>query len=94
MSTDILREGFEVWVKAYAEERDYQYPHLLLSRDPITGDYQTTWVDSAWIGWKASRAAIVIALPEEDDVGDTGQRMVMDSEEVRAAIQSVGVSVC
>jgi len=64
------------------------------SHGVFMGGYTPEEEAAARAAWKASRAAIVIALPEEDDVGDTAPRLVMDSEEVRQAIKLVGVSFC
>lgn len=49
---EIMREAFEEWVKEKAQEHGYKYMELVLRRD---GDgYASTWVDSAWMGWKAA----------------------------------------
>jgi hypothetical protein len=67
------REQFEQWATEEAEKRNYAHMKHLLTRHPVTGEYNTTWVDSAWMGWQASRAAIVIELPKRADTGvDTG----------------------
>lgn len=57
---DKMREEFEVWVRLEAARRLYQFMGDLLKR--FGEDYATTWVDSAWIGWQASRAELVIVL--------------------------------
>lgn len=44
------RELFEVRIHRIAVEKGYQYMAFLLKRDE-SGEYQTTWVDMAWLGW-------------------------------------------
>lgn len=56
MTEEEMRDEFEAWAAQYAELNNYRFMEHLLKRDPKTGDYSTTWVDSAWIGWKASCA--------------------------------------
>ncbi len=62
MSIEKMRSEFEGWVIKYAADNRYTWPEIILNRD---GDeYATTWVDSAWIGWQASRAAIEVDLSD------------------------------
>ena len=53
MSTEVMRKEFEVW----AESRGLD---LYCSRDSVYEEAETQW---AWSAWKASRAALVVALP-------------------------------
>lgn len=62
MSSEKIREQFESWVVEEAKRRDYKFMDNVLKRDP-SGEYSTTWVDMAWMGWEASRASIVIPRP-------------------------------
>ena len=57
-----MREEFEVWVLLEAERSGYAYIDKVLSK--FGESYTTTWVDSAWQGWKSSRAALCVELPE------------------------------
>lgn len=63
MSTEKMREEFEVWAKRKAESVNYSHMQFVLAKHE-NGDYRTTWVDTAWIGWQASRTAIEVDLPE------------------------------
>lgn len=46
------RAKFEKWVVREADLRGYKYMGCVLKRE---GEgYATTWVDSAWRGWKAA----------------------------------------
>jgi hypothetical protein len=85
MSNDKMREEFEAWlIPAWSREK-------FVDED---GDlqYREDWVQGAWIGWQASRAALVIELPEafhpDHDWGPC-----MESGEVRAAIEAAGLKV-
>lgn len=56
------REQFEEWAHRKAVVSGYQHLAFLLTKNE-DGSYRTTWVDSAWTGWQASRKAIEIELP-------------------------------
>ena len=56
------REAFEKFITDEAIKRNYQFMDNLFSK--FGDDYSVTWVDMAWMGWKASREAIEIELPE------------------------------
>lgn len=63
------RERFEIWCNERAIKSNYQYMAGLFYR-LSNGDYSVTWVDMAWEGWQASRAAIEIkACPCPNDHG-------------------------
>ncbi|MBD1555240.1 hypothetical protein [Pseudomonas typographi] len=55
MSTEKMREEFEAWVEANFG--------LSVRRNPA-GAYQSFGVYAAWEAWQASRAALVIELPQ------------------------------
>lgn len=57
--SDKMREEFEVWVILNAGNHEYPYMDRVTAKFP-DGSYLTTWVDSAWIGWQASRAALCV----------------------------------
>lgn len=47
-----MREYFEKWAIKTAMEHGYKYMELVLKRE---GEgYAMTWVDSAWMGWRAA----------------------------------------
>lgn len=87
--SDKIREEFEAWVEKEAKRRKYAYMDFLLLRDPHSDDYRTTWVDMAWMGWKASRESLVIELPDRLDY--TGCSTVI--EECKKAIEDAGLKV-
>jgi len=61
MSTEQMRQEFEAWAHRKAVESGYQHLAFLLKKNE-DGSYSTSWVDIAWIGWQASRAAVVVNL--------------------------------
>ena len=63
-----------------------------LKRDS-DGRYLDQDVALAWHWFNKSRTVLTIELPEEWDVGATGPQMVMDSDEVKAAIKAAGLTV-
>lgn len=58
---NMCREEFEAWVLSEAERTGYAYIDKVLSK--FGESYTTTWVDSAWQGWKASRASLCVQMP-------------------------------
>lgn len=64
MSIEKMREEFEVWAKRQAESVNYAHMQFVLAKHE-NGEYRTTWVDMAWIGWQASRESLVIELPDD-----------------------------
>lgn len=64
MSNEKMREAFETAIVQVAEKRQYRYMDSVLERDTL-GDYATTWVDSAWIGYQIA----LTQQPESEPVG-------------------------
>lgn len=58
-----------------------------------SGDYRAPLVQAAWWGWQASRAALVVELPESELFGDTWPTPAMRTERVISAIEAAGVRV-
>jgi hypothetical protein len=56
----------------------------------IDGDYKRPSIANLWWAWQASRAAIVVELPQAFEGDDF---KMYDGAELIAAIQSAGVSV-
>lgn len=49
------RPDFEILIVEVAKKNQYAYSNLVLRRDKDTGDYRTTWVDMAWLGFILGR---------------------------------------
>jgi len=96
MTDEQSRDAFEAWATRQAIEHNYEYMSYLLTRHPETGDYNTTWVDSAWMGWQASREALVIELPpiwEESPNTALGQACAQIRTADIQAIKAAGLKV-
>lgn len=86
MTDEQSRGAFEAWATKQAIEHNYEYMSYLLTRHPETGDYNTTWVDSAWMGWQACRATtsgLLEALIEERRIRLLGQEPDIHWESLR-----------
>ena len=72
MDTNKMREQFEAAAKA----RWPSNPKLLLRINqpgtPAYGDYENPIVHHAWWAWQASREAVVVVLPDPNEVHDSG----------------------
>lgn len=88
-----LRVGFEVFVLEEGRCQCYEHPAQLLGRNG-SGDYAVTWVQGAWIGWQASREALVIELPEKwGEYTEVGSAVSDAIDECREAIEAAGLKV-
>jgi len=64
LKMDKCREEFEAWLVSYCDEINYHCKNKVLLQN-ASGYYKMSWVDSAWIGWKASRETMrAIKLPD------------------------------
>ena len=71
--SDKMRESFEGWAKSES---------MYLGLD-VKGNYINTTTHLTWIGWQASRAAMVVELPEK--------AALMSASSVYAALDDAGV---
>lgn len=55
------RAEFEAAIIQIAGVDGYQHPELLILRN-LKGDYATTWVRGAWIGWCAKAVDVAIKV--------------------------------
>ncbi|MEE5068597.1 hypothetical protein V2J79_05125 [Pseudomonas alliivorans] len=89
MSNEKMREEFEAWVKG--QEDYFGCSSESLTRcyeDP--DEYLCGAVHGAWLGWQASREALVIELPK---AWQTNVGAMLTPNGVRFAIQEAGVKV-
>ena len=85
-----MREDFEEWFSEYSLPCEGDW----FKRDSC-GDYDSPSTHDAWMGWKASRAALAVELPPEReerfiDSYQEGWNDAIDSCRVR--VESVGVT--
>lgn len=83
-----IREEFETWLRPDWSRATYV---------DIEGDtqYIEDWVQGAWIGWQASRAALKVELPFPVIV-DEGAEFAFhayDKNEMDKALQQAGIEV-
>lgn len=79
-----MREEFEAWLlPSWSRERFVDGE----------GDWQYVedWVQGAWIGWQASRAALRVELPEPYAFHQEVQTVLLDR--VKEALQQAGIEV-
>lgn len=89
--SDQMREEFEAWAVKKANASQYMHMGHLLDRSDER--YSTTWVDCAWLGWKASRESLVIEMPAIRAEDYCPLSNVAYREECRAAIEAQGLKV-
>ena len=77
------REQFEEWAKSSGSDMERYKTGI------NKGDFKNPVMRKMWLAWQASRAAIVVTLPDCDDYQSTWQ--YQDAAEVR--IKEQGVSV-
>lgn len=85
MSNDKMRAEFEIAAKTAQGLDVTRLPH---------GGYRSFATHQAWWAWQASRAALVVELPQGSEPGDfTHPAMVIEIDEVVSAIEATGVRV-
>ncbi len=92
---DISREQFEAWHRSVV---DGEPPHEKYNN----GDYRNQHVQRYWLGWQASRKAVVVQMPnraseayreEFDDVEGGSFNEAAYIRDVRKAIEAQGLRV-
>ncbi|BEM92718.1 hypothetical protein SME53J_21570 [Serratia marcescens] len=74
---DKLREEFEQWWNNKMAMCFYSQPKI----------QKETIYHTSWLAWQASRAGIVVELPEMEDFE------LLDGYKVRESIRSIGLSI-
>lgn len=65
MSTEKMREEFEVWAEKHHREAGNWYERPCgMFEVFVDGSYQVRWLESDFVAWQASRAAIEVDLPK------------------------------
>ena len=89
-----MREDFEEWVVEYCNKINYSMKNKATKRN---GDYYALmWVDSAWIGWQASREAMKpIKLPTKMKNTESSECYYYNDaiDECKEAIEQAGYKV-
>lgn len=83
---DISREQFEAWHRSVV---DGEPPHEKYNN----GDYRNQHVQRYWLGWQASRAAVVVEMPPVTEVGGSGGMRYWTEGKVLRSIEAQGLKV-
>lgn len=91
MSNEKMREEFEAWVLSC-------WPNQSIARfnalhGVTEGEYTGFTVQHCWDAWKASRAAVEVELPEGGYWAGYENEHMMESRDVRDAIEAAGLKV-
>ena len=89
--TDKMREEFEAW---YSKELGFREdnPDRMFSMfcdDGETHEYYRLGVRTAWLAWKASRAALCVELPKQYSTDSIGSAYCVDA--VIDSLDAVGI---
>ncbi|MBV4514999.1 hypothetical protein [Pseudomonas kurunegalensis] len=79
-----MREQFEAW---HASAVVGDPPHDKFNN----GDYRNQHVQRYWLGWQASREAVVVELPKFEDYPASMERDMREA--LRSAIEAQGLKV-
>lgn len=82
--TDKMHEEFEAWHRSVVEGEP---PHEKYN----SGDYRNQHVQCYWLGWQASREALVIELPKFEDYPASMEREMRHS--MSLVITAAGLKV-
>ena len=115
MTIEKMREEFEAWAAVkFAvgadllaasrtdEDMDNGFPYRVVNQHGEESDLVNTLVGTAWAGWQASRAALVVELPNRfaekyqdyfDDVEGGCFNEGRYINDLRIAIEAAGVKV-
>jgi hypothetical protein len=81
-----MREEFEEW----AEKRGYTLKMIAQQDGLGTEIYANGQTRSAWLGWQASRQALVVKLPSSIELYNSPSNEVLEA--VQDALDKAGVS--
>lgn len=83
-----IRRDFEAWVKSHRVRRDCAEPGAIeLNMERFEGGYLSEITQTAWEAWQASRATLIIELPEYDMSLERSNGI----DECREAIEAAGI---
>ena len=86
MSNDKMREEYEAWFCSTMPYKIAKESWFAVMDD---GSYIITDVQAGWAGWKASRAALCVELPDSERSVDCGD--VLYRSDVESALDAAGV---
>ena len=83
---DKMREEYEAWFCSTIPYKIAKESWFAVMDD---GDYIITDVQAGWAGWKASRAALCVELPDSERSVDCGD--VLYRSDVEEALDAAGI---
>lgn len=83
---DKMREEYEAWFCSTIPYKIAKESWFAVMDD---GDYIITDVQAGWAGWKASRAALCVELPDSERSVDCGD--VLYRSDVEDALDAAGI---
>ena len=83
---DNMREEYEAWFCSTIPYKIAKESWFAVMDD---GDYIITDVQAGWAGWKASRAALCVELPDSERSVDCGD--VLYRSDVESALDAAGI---
>ena len=83
---DKMREEYEAWFCSTIPYKIAKESWFAVMDD---GDYIVTDVQAGWAGWKASRAALCVELPDSERSVDCGD--VLYRSDVEEALYAAGI---
>ena len=83
---DKMREEYEAWFCSTMPYKIAKESWFAVMDD---GDYIITDVQAGWAGWKASRAALCVELPDSERSVDCGD--VLYRSDVEDALDAAGI---
>ena len=83
---DKMREEYEAWFCSTMPYKIAKESWFAVMDD---GDYIITDVQAGWAGWKASRAALCVELPDSERSVDCGD--VLYRSDVEEALDAAGI---
>ena len=83
---DKMREEYEAWFCSTIPYKIAKESWFAVMDD---GDYIITDVQAGWAGWKASRAALCVELPDSERSVDCGD--VLYRSDVESALDAAGI---
>lgn len=89
-----IREEFEAWVRRDWPAAPLHYVRDALPKsDPRYGQYCDDRLQHCWVGWQASRAALVIEMPPRVTAEDVAEHLDIDDEEAVEIAHMVNGSI-
>lgn len=88
--TNFILDGFLEWLADECDQRQESY--TICSTQDQFGRFEWVWVQTSWVAWQASRAALAVELPEAYATDADGHWLIRLAE-VKKIIEAQGLKV-